>query len=381
MNRFTRILVIIAVVLVGFFVVQWIRGFFSDDVASRISDGDQLSIRFAIQDEQGQLLTFARMTMYPAESKAALYFLNTASHYPDEEANIATMSPFSADRFRGWVDTGADYNIYFNEKNFTRLIDFLGGMHIFLPEPLAIKDGRYQYPHGIQFISGGQAMEFAHGQTTLEKGSEHLAQMDRLYRSESILLNLIWQLSEKQELLERDGSLPFLYSLAETDLTAEEFSSLFMYFASDKELDVFALETPLQFEDNPKNPYEKRLLVNEERCKEHYEKFLAQMRTGALDTASFTMDVQNGTERGGMAGRVKQFLHGSGTEVLYAENYERKPLPESVVLERSGSFSIARRIAYKTGRPRNRTFFLRKPLDVMGTFLVGEDFQIKDLKY
>ena len=58
-----------------------------------------------------------------------------------------------------------------------------------------------------------------------------------------------------------------------------------------------------------------------------------------------------------------------------------KPLPESVVLERSGSFSVARRMGYKTGRERDHVFFLRQPLDISGTFILGDDFQIKDLKY
>lgn len=382
MNRFVKFLVLLAVLMAAFFLFQWIRGFFADDVAARIADEEPFSIRFSVQkDEEGPLLSFARLMLYPAENKAVFYFLNTGSHYPDEEENISTLSAFSADRFRQWVGSGADYNLYFTEKNMGRFIDFLGGMHIFLPQPVVIKDARYQYPHGIQFLSGHQAMEFSHGAIPLERGSDHLAQMDRLFRTESIVLNLLWQLPEKQEFLEGDGVIPFLYSLAETDLTTEEFGSLLMYFATEEELDVFALETPLQFEEDPKNPYEKRLAVNEDRCAELYEKFLQEMRTGALDTASFPMDVQNGTEKAGLAGRVKQFLHGSGTEVLYADNFERKPLPESVVLERSGSFSIARRIAYKTGRPRERVFFLRQPLDIYGTFILGDDFQIKDLKY
>lgn len=382
MNRFVKFLILLAVLMAGFFLFQWVRGFFADDVAARIADEEPFSIRFSVQKEQdGSLLSMARLMMYPAEKKAVFYFLNTASHYPDEQNNISTMSAFSADRFRDWVGTGANYNLYFTESNMARFIDFLGGMHVFLPQPVVIKESKFQYPHGIQFFTGRQAMEFSHGAIPLERGSDHLAQLDRLFRTESIILNLLWQLNGKQDFLEGEGVTEFLHSLAETDLTSDEFSSLLLYFATEEELDVFVLETPLQFEDDPTNPYEKRLGVNEERCEEHYEEFMQEMRTGALDTASFPMDVQNGTERGGLAGRVKQFLHGSGTEVLYADNYERKPLPESVVLERSGSFSVARRIAFKTGRSRERVFFLRQPLDISGTFILGEDFQIKDLKY
>ncbi|MCB1139374.1 MAG: LytR C-terminal domain-containing protein [Leptospiraceae bacterium] len=381
MNRFTRFLVILAALMAVFFLFQWVRGFFADDIASRIADEEPFSIRFAIQGEGGELLSHARLMMYPAEKKAAFYFLNTRSHFPDEEENISKMTPFAADRFRQWVGSGADYNMYFSERNFARFVDFLGGLRVFLPQPVTIKESRFQYPHGIQFFPGGQAMEFAHGTIPLEKGSDHLAQMDRLFRTESILMNLLWQMPEKQELLEKEGVGAFLHGLAETDLTVEEFTSLWTYFATEEDLDVFVLETPLQFEDDPKNPYEKRLAVNQERCEEHYQKFIQEMKSGALDTASFPMDVQNGTERGGLAGRVKQFLHGSGTEVLYADNYDLKPLPESVVLERSGSFSVARRMGYKTGRERDHVFFLRQPLDISGTFILGDDFQIKDLKY
>lgn len=381
MNRFTKFLVILAILMAGFFLFQWIRGFFADDVAARIANEEPFSIRFSVLGEKEELLSFARVMMYPADKKAVFYFLNTASHFPDDEANISSLSPFSADRFRAWVGSGADYNLYFTEKNLSRLVDFLGGMTVFLPQPVTIKESKYQYPHGIQFFSGGQAMEFSHGSIPLEKGSDHLAQMDRLFRTESVIMNLLWQMPEKKELLEREGVAPFLHGLADTDLTVEEFSSLLGYFAAEEELDVFVLETPLQFEDDPSNPYEKRLGVNEARCEEHYQQFLKEMRSGALDTASFPMDVQNGTEKPGLAGRVKQFLHGSGTEVLYAENYDLKPLPESVVLERSGSFSVARRIGEKTGRPRSRVFFLRQPLDISGSFILGEDFQIKDLQY
>ena len=75
MNRFVKFLVLLAILMVAFFIFQWIRGFFADDVAARFADEEPFSIRFSVQtEEDAKLLSISRLMLYPAEKKAVFYF-------------------------------------------------------------------------------------------------------------------------------------------------------------------------------------------------------------------------------------------------------------------------------------------------------------------
>lgn len=382
MNQVSKILVIAASVAAVILVFVLIRRFLVNDVGGRIQSGDAFNIRIAVIDdtsEEQKLDYLARLMLYPETNQAILYSVSTRARYNIEDEMIEAMNPFGADQFRSSTGESADYHLYFTRTGLARAIDLMNGMTLFLEEVNTFEDTQFQYPPGLQEVPGRQAVEFAVSDSIVEKGSEHLGHIDRLYRSQSLLLNLFWQYPQKAELLENDELFNAFHSFADTDMDAEELRSLFQYFA-ETEVQLVSLEVPLYLENAP-NTYKKVLIVQEERAQSTFENYEKQLITGLYKEQSFPIDVENGTETGGLAGRVKKFLHGQGLDVLYADNFAYKPLQESVVIERSGSYPVARRIMEMTGRNPERVFFRRESLDIFATFAIGQDFRIKDLKH
>lgn len=382
MNKISKILISTAIICALIFIVILIRRLFVNDVGGRIQSGDRFHIRIALindSKEQPELDYLARLILYPETDQAILYSVSTDARYEVAGDPISSMSAFNADQFRNSVDSSADYHLYFTRESLARAIDLLGGMNLFLENNNIFKDAEFQYPAGFQQVPGRQMVEYAVASIDVEKGSEHLAQIDRLYRGQSLFLNLLWQYPFKSEQIENEELFRAFHSLADTDMDVDELRSLFKYF-EDTEVNLVSLEVPLYLENAP-NTYKKQLIVQSERSRSTFEGFEKKLITGLYNEQSFPVDVENGTETGGLAGRVKKFLHGQGLDVLYADNFEYKPLEHSVIIERSGSFSVARRIMEMTGRKPERVFFRRESLDIFATFAIGLDFRIKDLKH
>ena len=87
------------------------------------------------------------------------------------------------------------------------------------------------------------------------------------------------------------------------------------------------------------------------------------------------MEVLNGTETGGLARKVKQFLQDRGLVVLNTDNFPYKPQVKTVIVERYGSSFNALKLLELTGIDRKRVFFRRKALEVHASIIIGDDFK------
>ena len=123
-----------------------------------------------------------------------------------------------------------------------------------------------------------------------------------------------------------------------------------------------------------------KMLVNPKRGRVVFREYEDNLKAGRLNADLFPMEVLNGTEVGGLARRVKQFLQDRGLQVLDADNYPYKPLARSFIVGRSGDTYVATRVMEMTALERTRVVFGRVALDVDATFIIGTDFDTKQLR-
>lgn len=381
MSGLTRVVLVVLAGLVLFTAYLSYSRLTSNDLDLKLASAEPFGIRFALLDDRNEnrLEALAQVVIWPREKRALLYFLNTSARYDADDDQIRMLSPRSADRFQGFTEVSNDYYLTINRTQAVRLLDLMEGMTLIVEDSQTFPNARFQYPRGVRFYPGEQILEYALADRAPDKdpSKRFLSTIEKLYRMESTLLNLYWRLGEYRELLSHRDLSAFAASLVDSNLSGEELASLFAYLNLENEVHLSVLEVPMEI---VKDAATDMLLANPKRGRVVFREFQENLKAGRLTTDLFPMEVLNGTEVGGLARRVKQFLQDRGMQVLDADNYPYKPLPKSFIVSRSGDTYVTTRVMQFTAVERNRVVFGRAALDVEASFIIGADFDTKQLR-
>ncbi|MBX7059715.1 MAG: LytR C-terminal domain-containing protein [Leptospirales bacterium] len=348
----------------------------SNSIDLRLGESAPFAVRFAITEEDGSLPVVGQAVFFPTRKRLLLYFANTDARFDASGDLLSSMSPSGADRFSQYTDLGSEYHLHISRPQLGRLLDLGEGLSMFLEAPLVFENARFQYPDGLRIMPGEQALEYALARRKMERGSEYLSGVERLYRVESLLLTLFWNAAEFAHKLDSAAVQHSAVGLLDTNMNPEELASLFGYIVGRSELEISCLELPLDFVPGPGGG---KLLVKETRSRVLFSEFVENLNAGRLNQDTFPVEVLNGTEVGGQARRVKQFLQDRALPVLNAGNYPLKPLASSYIVDRSGNTYAPRRVLELTGMDRTRVAFGRAAANVSVSLLIGEDFNPKHL--
>lgn len=384
MSPLIRVVLVVAGLLVLLAAYFGYNRLTSNDLELKLASTEPFGIRFAILDDRNdnQLEALAQVIIWPVQKRALMYFLNTHARHEIDDDAIRKLSPRSADRFQEFTEISNDYYLTINRSQAVRLLDVLEGMTLIVEESQVFPDSRFQYPRGVRFYPGEQILEYALTERTLEKDPArfYLNTIEKLYRTESTILNLYWRLAEFQEMLSHRDLQAFAAGLVDSNLSTDELSSLFEFLNLENEVHLNVLEVPMEIAKNPVPRRQDLLLVNPKRGRVVFREFKENLRAGRLTSDLFPIEVLNGTEVGGLARRVKQFLQDRGLQVLDADNYPHKPLTKSFIVSRSGDTYVTTRVMEMTALERTRIVFGRTVLDVDVSFIIGSDFDTKQLR-
>ncbi len=364
------------------FILILLSGFFTylnlgvDQIQVLIQKNVPFSVRIAVLDDtQNDSLEFlAQFIVYPKYKHIILYALNTEANLNDKL--IQKLSPVDADNFEAYTQIENTHYIHLRRSQASRLLDLYQGMNFYLEDNVFLKNSQYQYPKGSHYFSGEQLFEYFINQTLKSEENREFSFMERLYRQESIFLDLFWQ-RQSTEVNSNVKINNFAMRLIDTNFKFKELESL-MKFILDSEVYLQTLEVPLQLlSKNGKQI----LKVNEERAPQVYKEFIARSQIKWLKpTDNFSVQILNGTETSGLARIVRDALQNIGPNILDVDNYKYKPLMKTMLLECSGNTYIAQKMSQLLNMGRNRVGFTRKASDIEISFLVGQDFSAKKLK-
>ena len=349
----------------------------ADDIELKLRDDEPFGVRIALLDDEkdDSLEMLLQMTVFPGHKRVCFYFVNTEAFFEDEKKPLREMSASSADRFESYTGIASDYTMTLKKKDAVRLLNLVEGVSHFVDQPVFLENARFQYPRGVRRFSGEQVLEYVLGrEKTDRKKKELLASIDRLFRQESVVLNLFWRLALYKKQVTSAPLKAFMADLIDTGMTDMELNSLAAFLSSGVHAGV--LEVPLEAKNVGKR--DQLLQVKDKRARGLFQNY----RDGLKSTNKpvYTMEVLNGTETPRLARRVKQFMRDKGPTVLSTGNYEYKPLPTTVIVDRAGNTFHAHLLARKTRTKRARVFFRRRAMLVNSTFILGNDFKLKNLR-
>lgn len=349
-------------------------GFFGGGFAGRLRSGDPLHIRISFEDEKDHsLLLYGRMVIYPEQRVAALCFVNTQARTDPKSEPFRKGFGVFGDPMKEMTGRGHDFSLTLRPSGYARFIDLLEGIDFFVEDAVFLKGERFQYPDGVALFSGAQALEYSLADGPVEKGSEYLGEIDRMFRSESVLLNVFWQLQKKFKMIDNDRRMALVHSLVETDMSRDQLHALLGAFAGDHPLDIVVVESPLEL--GTLNG-QKILLYKKERQAPAFQEF---EKTVGQKVDGFPVQVVNGTDINRLASKVKDLIHNRGVRVLNTDNYRTKDFPHSTAIEHSGDFRKGKLLEQLLALPMEQVFFRRRAVDLHATIIMGQDFNVKNL--
>ncbi len=379
MTRLKLIIIGAGVVVVAVALIVVLR-LTSTGFDRRLNGSAPVGIFFALEDDKnGNAVEIAgQMIILPEQRRVLLLFLNTDAHYEGSDKPVRTAL-FGEDRFSRFTGVPTHYSIRITRTNAARALDALGGLPFFVEETVTFRDSLYQYPRGLNVLPGEQLLEYAMAREPGPPSDAYLNGIDRLFRIESTVLNLLWKRNHLRDQVSHAKWQAFLVSLVKTDLSAKELIGLFSFLAPEDGVQFNVAEIPLEALPPGAAGPEGRLVVKEKRAQRIFAEYRDNLQSGRLTPEAFPLEVLNGTETNGLGRRVRQFLQDRGLQGLVAENYRYRPLARTVILERAGNTFIAEKLRDLTGVDRNMVFFRRRASDVNATLILGEDFNVKKM--
>ena len=360
--------------------------FNADDMSILLREKEPIAINLALFDDRyglrGDRLEFlAQMIVFPKEKGIILYCANSNAYHKGKL--IRKMNPRSADNFGDYTSLYSSEYIHIKASDGERLLDVLGGITFFVEETLFLKGAKYQYPSGVRYYPGEQVFEYMFRErsnisqvsgTTIKQKSFQKNPQERLFRQESMLLNLFWQRKDIAAQLGSSELKSFASKMISTSLSQKELYTLLNYIL-DEDINLKIFELPLEI---GRRKGKKILQVKEERAEKLFRDQIAKAQISwKKSKENYSLQILNGTPLPGMARRLKFSLQNLGPNIIDVDNYEPKPLAQTMIVERSGDTAIARHLMELVYMKKERVSFNRQVSDIDLSLIIGNDFSLK----
>lgn len=323
----------------------------TNDVREKVKQNQLIKVLFVVQDSDDSAL-FSNVMICNLESKKAglinipgytgsifrslnrtdridmVYNENGISDYKKEVENL--------------IGLGIDYTIEITLNDFIMLTDYLGGMRIFISEPIDVvseSGERWLLPSGSVNLDGDKINTYLHYR--LEDESGYMIQE----RYQNVMSALISGIHEKKFIIFNKNNFKKYEPMFKTNLKSEELELLMQVIAdadsetlfkqtitgSLRNVDGQILLTPLNNGENVRNNV--RQVVN-----------MLTPSGNVLDSRVYVLEIQNGTTVQGLARNTSILFQNASYDVLSAINADRNDYEETIIIDHLGNPGVAKMI-------------------------------------
>ena len=344
------ILAVIAVVIAStVFVI--IRNTRTDSITEMIENGQDINTVFLVHD-QGRLL-FTEILFYnSATGKGALLDIPGETGVIIEKLGRIDRVDKIYDRsapdeyiaaVEKMIEQDIEFYIQIELENLVSLVDILGGLEMFIDNPVEIIDEHQTalLPSGSILLDGDKAETFVVYHDPDE------SEVEISGRREKTIQALLKAFAQQGEELTGDGYYSFFRKTVVTDADQPSLKSFVREMENlDTERIVFQRvlgvrrtvdEQVLLF-----SHYDGNLL--RETVRQTIES-LANVEVVSDDELNVTIQILNGTSVNGLASRTSQVFQSFGYDVAHIGNHEENDIEKTYVIDRRGDIVQAQRVA------------------------------------
>lgn len=320
-------------------------------VKEKMKQNQLIKVLFVIQDDDDSAL-FTNVMICNLESKkaglinipgytGAIFRSLNRTDRIDMVYNENGISDYKRE-IENLIGLGIDYTIEITLDNFIMLTDYLGGMRIFISEPIDIisENGeRWLLPSGSVNLDGDKINTYLHYR--LEDESGYMVQE----RYQNVMSALISGIHEKKFIIFNKNNFKKYEPMFKTNLKSEEIELLMQVIAdadsetlfkqtitgSLRNVDGQILLTPLNNGENVRNNV--RQVVN-----------MLTPSGNVLDSRVYVLEIQNGTTVQGLARNTSILFQNASYDVLSAINADRNDYEETIIIDHLGNAEVAKMI-------------------------------------
>lgn len=320
-------------------------------VKEKMKQNQLIKVLFVIQDDDDSAL-FTNVMICNLESKkaglinipgytGAIFRSLNRTDRIDMVYNENGISDYKRE-IENLIGLGIDYTIEITLDNFIMLTDYLGGMRIFISEPIDIisENGeRCLLPSGSVNLDGDKIDTYLHYR--LEDESGYMIQE----RYQNVMSALIFGIHEKKFIIFNKNNFKKYEPMFKTNLKSEEIELLMQVIAdadsetlfkqtitgSLRNVDGQILLTPLNNGENVRNNV--RQVVN-----------MLTPSGNVLDSRVYVLEIQNGTTVQGLARNTSILFQNASYDVLSAINADRNDYEETIIIDHLGNAEVAKMI-------------------------------------
>ena len=325
-----------------------------DPVAAMIKDKKDISLLLVVH-EDGSPITTQVVIAHPNTKRIALFDIphDLGAIIPKLKRVDAIRSLFENDGIEEYRDAIAqqldyeiDYYFSIDTSNLQCLVDLLGGLYVFIPDPVEDNENKIYLPGGRALLDGEKLLSYF----TYEKmtyGSQELAS-----RYQEVVLQFLYRFGIQYSLFQ-DYSR-FFQRCYNSDLDRRSMESLLKFLSKideDSMIQQRVLGTPRRVDVEGQQVellfphFEGQLLKDTVRQVRQTLEAGTAIPTGG----KVTIELLNGTRRNGLANRSSELFESYGFEVIAVGNAESFDYERTTIIDRQGSPERARMVADSIG--------------------------------
>lgn len=356
-------------------------------VENELKDNDVVNTVFVVEDEDSSMLFSSVLIDVTSSNKAALVNLpkHTGAIYQslgrvDKLAKVYEDAGISAfkDEVQKMLGIKIPYYVILSLDNFIKISDYLGGMRVFISEPIdyVSENGtRWLLPSGAINLDGDKISTYIHYR--LEEETE----ADVQERYQNVMAALITGLHDKKFSIFDKKNFVIYSQCIRTNLNPEEEETLFRAIA---EIDAESIIKQTVTGSLRRVDGQQLLMPdnNGEFIKEAVKQTTNLLTsTDGVSSRVYILEIQNGTTTQGLARNTAILFQNASYDVLSPVNANRNDYEETVIIDRIGNREVAKLVGefihctnIREPTPEEEESDLLTEASVDFTIILGKDF-------
>jgi polyisoprenyl-teichoic acid--peptidoglycan teichoic acid transferase len=345
------LLLVIIFLLLAFGVIFSVMAFRSNPVEDALSDNRVVNTLFVIEDHKMPISTYVLM-YYPVTKRAAIFDIPENLGLLIAKINRVdridkVYDPARIGSYENEIEKllGIDINftLVITKENLVSVVDLLEGVEIFIPSAVSHRDETsvILFPSGMTVLDGDKASLYA-TYTLPDEDSEM-----EVFRRQRFFLGLLHRQIQMNEKLNNPQAAKMYHTFFRTSMNQRTMMFLFNEFVN-----IDTDRTNIQSVGGNLREVSGQALIiphwDGNLVKEVVRQTLGTLTSEVNDRLiehSLTVEVLNGTETNGLAGKTAEMLRSFGYDIISISNADRSNYERTVIIQRTDDDSMVKSFA------------------------------------
>jgi len=345
------LLLVLIFLLIAFGVIFSVMAFRSNPVEDAFSDNRVVNTLYVIEDHRMPISTYVLM-YYPVTKRAAIFDIPENLGLLIAKINRVdridkVYDPARIGNYENEIEKllGIEINftLVITKENLVSVVDLLEGVEIFIPSAVSYRNETsvILFPSGMTILDGDKASLYATYSLPDEDSDMEI------FRRQRFFLGLLHRQIQMNEKLNNPQAAKMYHTFFRTNMSQRTMMLLFNEFVN-----IDTDRTNIQSVGGNLREVSGQTLIiphwDGNLVKEVVRQTLGTLTSAVNDRLvehSLTVEVLNGTETNGLAGKTAEMLRSFGYDIISIGNADRSNYEKTVIIQRSDDDSMVKSFA------------------------------------